>query len=123
MGVLGPEEVRVEMSKSLALLLPSEWYEGFPMVLVEAFASGLPVIASRIGALPELIEHGVTGLLFEPGDPQGLASALLWASENPEEMSKMGCAARRRYEERYAEPRNHETLMRIYRSAMDGVRA
>tara|TARA_Y100000780_G_C13622999_1_gene393326 strand:- start:160 stop:870 length:711 start_codon:yes stop_codon:yes gene_type:complete len=118
LGQLKPSEVKLKMQKSVALLLPSLWYEGFPMVLVEAYACGLPVIASRIGALAELVEDGVTGLLFEPGDPNDLANKMQWALSNPVEMGRMGASARRRFEERYTPQQNYQHLIQVYERAI-----
>ena len=118
LGALPTDAVRDEMSKALALVLPSVWYENFPRTLVEAFGCGLPVIASRIGALAELVEDGVTGLLFNPGDPQDLASKLHWALANPEKMLVMGEAARTRYEENYTADKNYLQLLAIYQDAI-----
>ena len=123
LGTLDAAQVNEQMLQSLALLLPSVWYEGFPMVLVEAYANGLPVIGSRIGALAELIDDGVTGLLFEPGNAEDLAAKVLWAQKNPERMVQMGLSARKRYEERYTPQRNFEQLMKIYAEAIDSHRA
>lgn len=114
LGSLKTEEVRQWMSSSNALILPSVWYEGFPMVIVEAYACGLPIIASRIGALAELIEDGVTGLLFNPGDAVDLAAKIQWASQHPEKIKSMGLLARQRYEERYTSQKNYEALLSIY---------
>lgn len=120
LGSLKTDEVRAWMSASQALILPSVWYEGFPMVIVEAYACGLPIIASRIGALAELVEDGVTGLLFNPGDATDLAAKILWASQHPEKIKEMGHLARRRYEERYTSEKNHEELLAIYKAASAG---
>lgn len=120
LGSLRTDEVRAWMSTSQALILPSVWYEGFPMVIVEAYACGLPIIASRIGALAELVEDGVTGLLFNPGDATDLAAKILWASQHPEKIKEMGHLARRRYEERYTSEKNHEELLAIYKAASAG---
>ncbi len=100
------------------LVLPSVWYENFPRTLVEAYACGLPVIASRLGALAELVEDGVTGLLFEAGSASDLASKLRWAQDNPQRMGQMGVAARAHYEAHYTAQRNYHTLMQIYAAAM-----
>jgi glycosyltransferase involved in cell wall biosynthesis len=102
--------------------MPSLWFECFPRTLVEAFACGLPVIASRVGALEELIEHGRTGLLFEPGSARALASALEWARLHPGAMREMGINARAQYERRYSPQRNYEELMRIYEDAIGDFR-
>lgn len=122
LGALPSEAVKQHMQSASALLLPSIWYEGFPMVLVEAFANGLPVIASRIGALAELVEDGVTGLLFEPGDADDLSAKMAWALEHPEEMRRMGVTARGRYESLYTPQRNYEQLMTIYHEAIQAGR-
>lgn len=118
LGALSGEAVRGKMSQSVALILPSIWYENFPRTLVEAFGSGLPVIASRIGALAELVEDGVTGLLFEPGNADDLAAKLQWAQQNPERMSQMGRNARKRYEAEYTADLNYDRLIAIYRDAI-----
>ena len=123
LGALGQAAVRAEMQRAQVLVLPSIWYENFPLTLVEAYASGLPVIASRIGALAELVEHGETGLLFEPGDAHGLADALQWACRNPAAMLAMGAKARARYEARYTPDINYAQTLAVYRSAIDEAKA
>lgn len=119
LGQQTPLQVHAEMGGATALVLPSICYENFPRTLVEAFGAGLPVIASRIGALAELVEHGKTGLLFEPGDAQDLARTLRWAHEHPQQMAQMGEHARARYESHYTPDINYRQLMTIYRSAID----
>lgn len=121
LGVLSSEEVRLAMSRAMALLLPSICNESFPRTLVEAMACGLPVIASRIGALAELVEEGVTGLLFEPGQTDDLAAKMRWALAHPDEMAAMGRRARLRYEALYTPERNYEQLIAIYREAIADV--
>ena len=105
------------MRRAAFLVMPSEWYEGFGMVLAEAFACSLPVVASRLGAMRELIEDGVTGLHFQPGDPADLAAKVRWAAENPSDMRRMGENARRVYEDNYTPERNYRHLMAIYDDA------
>ncbi len=94
------------------------WYENFGLIAVEAFACGVPVIASNTAVMAEIVEHGRTGLLFEPGNPKALAEAVAWAWSHPREMAEMGREARREYEARYTADRNYEMLMAIYRKAM-----
>jgi glycosyltransferase involved in cell wall biosynthesis len=96
------------------LVFPSEWYETFGRVAAEAFACGVPVIASRLGAIAEIVEDGSTGLHFTPGDPGDLAAKVEWAWTHPDAMEDMGCAARREYEAKYTAERNYPMLMEIY---------
>ncbi len=123
LGALASEQVRTEMSSAIALVLPSIWYENFPRTLVEAFACGLPVIASRLGAMAELIEDGRTGLLFTPGDAADLASKMAWAQAHPDEMRTMGGRARQEYEAKYTPETNYRQLLAIYDDAIAAVKA
>ncbi|MCI0550589.1 MAG: glycosyltransferase family 4 protein, partial [Anaerolineae bacterium] len=97
------------------LVFPTEWYETFGRVVIEAYSMGLPVIASRIGAVTELIHHdNETGLLFNAGDPIDLAEKVDWLWKRPKESARMGKGARKEYEEKYTPERNFEMLMNIY---------
>jgi glycosyltransferase involved in cell wall biosynthesis len=104
-------------------VVPSIWYENFPRTLVEAFASGLPVIASRIGALADIVRDGQTGLLFEPGNPHDLAGKMAWALANPERMTEMGRHARAQYEAEFSADVNYGRLIEIYDEAIGVARA
>lgn len=100
------------------LVWPSEgYYETFGLAAVEAFACGVPVIASRLGAMAEIVEDGRTGLHFTPGDAQELAAKVEWAWSHPEAMREMGRAARQEYEDKYTADRNYHVLMEIYDQA------
>lgn len=114
LGSLAGASVRQEMSRAVALLVPSIWYENFPRTIVEAFACGLPVIASRIGALVDLVRDGETGLLFEPGNPHDLAEKMAWALAHPRQMEEMGRKARMQYEAEFSAEVNYRLLMGIY---------
>lgn len=116
LGPLAGDEVARRMRNVLALLVPSIWYEGFPMVVLEAYATGTPVIAARIGSLEEVIDDGETGLLVTPGDPEDLARAIRWAVDHPDKMAAMGAAARQRYEDRYRGPDHLAALLDVYAS-------
>ncbi|WP_179997129.1 glycosyltransferase family 4 protein [Acinetobacter sp. YH16050] len=117
-GRLNSNQVFDEMNKHYALLLPSICLETFGMTVIEAYANGLPVIASRIGALEELVEHQVTGLLFEAGNPESLTQAMLWALDHPQEMYQMGLNARKKYEQSYTAQKNLQQLEDIYMDAI-----
>ena len=100
------------------LVFPSEWYETFGRVLVEALAAGLPVIAARIGAVEEIIEHERTGRLFVPANSDDLAAHITWLSSHPAESSEMGHRARQAYLERYTADKNYELLLNLYRTLL-----
>jgi len=85
---------------------------------LEAFACGLPVIASRLGAMAEIVEDGRTGLLFRPGDPEDLAAKVEWAWSHPKELREMGSEARKEYERKYTAEQNYRRLMEIYQKAI-----
>ncbi len=118
LGFLPRDQIFSHMQKAAYLLMPSIWYENSPLTLVEAFASGLPVIASRIGAMAVLIEDGKTGLLFDPGSAGDLAKKIMWAEAYPEAMLEMGKQARREYEAKYTSAHNFGQLMAIYAEAI-----
>jgi len=111
------------MRRAQFLVFPSEWYEGLPMTIVEAFACGLPVIASRLGTMSEVVTDGRTGLLFTPGDAVDLAAKVEWARSHPREMSEMGRAARVAFESTYTASRNLEALIGIYERAINETRS
>jgi glycosyltransferase involved in cell wall biosynthesis len=123
LGALGGDDVRRQMETATALVLPSIWYENFPRTLVEAYAAGLPVIGSRLGALEELIEDGVTGLLFEPGNADDLASKIRWAQSNAAAMAEMGRRARAHYDNNFTATKNYDQLISIYEEAMSAARS
>ena len=116
LGRQSTEEISLLMQQAAFLVLPSEWYEGFPLVLVEAFAHGLPVLASRLGSMADIIKDGETGLLFTPGDAGDLASKAKWLLENPQQAQILGENARRTFLAKYTPEQNYEELMAIYES-------
>ncbi len=119
LGAIEATEVEDRMRGARALVLPSLLYENFPMTIVEAFAAGLPVIASNLGAMAEIVEDGRTGLLFAPGDAAALAARVRWAVEHPHEMAQMGINARTEYEAKYTAEINYRQLMEIYERAVE----
>lgn len=114
LGYLQPDQVLEVMRGARFLIFPSVWFEGFPMVIAEAFACGVPVIASRLGAMQEIVEDGRTGLHFSAGDAQDLATKIEWAWSHPDLMREMGNSARREYEAKYTPEHNYRALMDIY---------
>ena len=116
-GWLSQEKLRSAMKRAAFLIFPSEWCEPFGLTIVEAFACGVPVIASRLNPITEMIEEEKTGLYFTPGQPSELAAKVDWAWRHPHEMGMMGRAARAQYEEKYTPERNYGALMEIYYEA------
>jgi glycosyltransferase involved in cell wall biosynthesis len=121
LGYMAPERTMIMMHGAQYLVAPSTGIETFGLVAIEAFASGMPVIASRQGGLGELVTDGVTGLLTVPGDADDLAAKIAWADAHPNEMAEMGRAARAEYEARYTPEANYRALMRIYETAIADI--
>jgi glycosyltransferase involved in cell wall biosynthesis len=118
LGQLSNAQVMREMQKAGMVVLPSLWYEGLPYAVLEAFASGIPVIASRLGALGEIVTEGVDGLLFPPGDAVALASTVERLASSPELAERLSRGARRTFLERYAPDRSYRLLMAAYREVL-----
>jgi glycosyltransferase involved in cell wall biosynthesis len=113
-GRLDANQTRAAMKQARFLVLPSLWYEGFPMVMAESLACGTPVVGSRLGAMQEIITDGRTGLHFTTGDPVDLTEKVEWAWNHPTELAAMGREARRDYEALYTPEVNYSLLMSIY---------
>lgn len=108
------EEVLALMRDAMLMVVPSEWYEGSPMVIAEGFAVGVPLIASNLGGIASVIQNKRTGFLFKPGDAADLKAKVEWAWAHPENLTAVGQAARREFEVKYTADRNYEMLMEIY---------
>jgi len=122
LGRLPSEKVHAEMARAALLVMPSNWYEGFPVTLVEALACGLPVAASRIGSLQEVVQDGKTGVLYKPNDPQDLARVLAPLVRDGKQLARMSSSARRCFEENYSADRNLDMLESIYDEARNASR-
>ena len=124
LGRLGSEELKSLLRGAMFSVVPSEWYENAPLSILEAYAYGKPVIASRIGGIPELVEDGRTGLLFEPGNAEDLRAKIEHLLTHPGETQKMGLNARKLAERAYGPDRHYRRLMAVYAQAqsaeMDG---
>ena len=93
-------------------------YENQPLTILEAMAAGLPVISTLIGAIPEQVIDGVSGILIEPGDAKALLEALLRLIEAPQTRQAMGQAGRLRYEENFSAKAFSENILSVYREAL-----
>jgi len=121
LGRQSGDRIHTLMRGARFLVLPSLWYEGFPMVLAESFACGLAILGSRLGAIEELIDDGQTGLHFHPGDPADLARIAAWAWTHPDAMQVMSRNARLKFDLSYSPALNYERLMVIYEEAQRQV--
>src|SRR5690606_10741799 len=113
-GWLRGPAMNAEFGRACTFVLPSH-AEGLPMALLEAMSHGLPVIATPVGGIPEVIEHGRNGLLVPPGDIDALERALTSVLEAPAERSRLGSAARETIEARFSLRTAIEQLAAIYR--------
>jgi glycosyltransferase involved in cell wall biosynthesis len=113
-GFVPLQRVLQYLQKALFLVMPSVWYETFGRTIIEAYATGTPVIASRLGAMVDLVEEGETGFLFNPGEPGDLAARVQYALEHPEKMARWGREARYVFEHKYSSDSAYKTLMEIY---------
>ncbi len=114
-GFVAGEELRALVRSSLCVVLPSEWYETFGLVLLEAFASGRPVVASRIGGIPEVVRDGHDGLLFPPGSVDELTRALAWMAAHRDDAAEMGRRGRRKVEQEFTPALHYQRLLAVYR--------
>lgn len=118
LGWVGGEDLLTVMATSAALLAPSIWYEGWPLVAVEAMGVGTPVIATGHGAFPEMITHGETGLLIPRGDATALATAVRNLTTDPERLSAMRIRTAAAFGERFSREVNYHQLRAIYADAI-----
>jgi len=119
LGQLNAARAIASIRAARFLVFPSRWYEPFGMALLEAAACGVPAIASRIGAIPELVVDGETGVLFDPDNFDELVEAAHWAWLHPAETDRMGNAARQRYIQNFTADASYEALMKVCRTLLN----
>jgi glycosyltransferase involved in cell wall biosynthesis len=115
LGKLGPEALTGEMASARAVVVPSVWPENTPAVVMEALGAGAPIIASRMGGVPEMFDHGVEGLLVEAGDVPGLTAALLELAGDAGRAREMGEAGQRRLARDFSFEKHMTELLDLYR--------
>lgn len=113
-GFLETEALHSFFMNSRILVFPSQWYEGFPNVLIHAMNLGKSVIGTRIGAMAEIIEDGVTGLLYEPGDVEDLAHKINKLFNSPESCYRYGYAGKKKTLTHYSEDITYNAIMQAY---------
>jgi glycosyltransferase involved in cell wall biosynthesis len=119
-----PREALLGMMKRCkAVLFPSLWYEGLPFIILEAFATGTPVIASNLGAMAGLIAPGRNGLHFGPGNVQELQQAISLFEKGGEDILTMNNGARQSYVQHYHPDIHYAAIMKIYESTIAEYRS
>ena len=118
LGFKSGNELKEEIARSMAVVLPSEWYENNPRSVLEAFALGKPVIGAKIGGIPELIKNYKTGLTFIPGNANDLSKKITFLSNNPKMIKVMGRNARKYVEDNYNSLIYYQKLIKIYKEAI-----
>ena len=113
-GHKGRKDLEDEIKRCRGVVVPSEWYENNPRVILEAFALGKPVIGSRIGGIPELVKDGMTGLLFEPKNVKGLRNRIEELLSGGDRIIEMGKNARKMVEDDFNEDKHYGSLINIY---------
>lgn len=116
-GMQSKSVVMQVISNADFLVIPSECYEGFPMVIAESFACGTPVLASRIGSMEELIEEGITGRKFTAGDATSLADGVQAMLDDKTRLREMRVNTRAYFDAFLTEEENYSQLMKIYSDA------
>jgi len=123
LGYRDGEELAEIVRAARAVVMPSRCHDNCPLAVIEAMAWGKPVIASRVGGIPELVRDGVDGMLVPYDDPAALAEALTRAAAGDELVEAMGRSARARVEERFDAPPHYEAVMDAYALARELRRA
>ena len=112
-------DIRRILSGSDLMVLPSHW-EGFGLVLLEAMEAGIPIVATRVGAIPEVMAEGETGIIVPPHDPDALATGLVHLLRHPETAVEMGCAGRRRLSEEFGMRKAVQAHENLYEELLRG---
>ncbi|OOW05880.1 MULTISPECIES: glycosyltransferase family 4 protein [Pseudomonas] len=118
LGQVSSQEAEYQIAHACLQILPSEWFEGFPMVIREAFAFGTPAAVSDIGPLASIVQDGDNGVVFRPATPQSLLQVVREAWSTPTLLERLGKGARRAFESNYTEDANYSMLMDIYTQAI-----
>ncbi|HXW70694.1 MAG TPA: glycosyltransferase family 4 protein [Methylocella sp.] len=114
LGHIQGADLQHAIAAASIVVVPSEWYENSPLSVLEAMAYGKPIIASRIGGIPELVVDGVTGVLFEPGDIKVLQREIIALIGDQEKRGRLGKAARTRVETNFSLKRHNKELLSLY---------
>ena len=113
-GFLSREKLKETIANCDFLVFPNNCYHNCPMSILESFAYGKPVVGSNLGSVPELVEDGITGLLFEPRNEEDLAEKIKYLYNSPQMVEKMGQNARRKVEQNFSAEKYYPKLLQIY---------
>lgn len=119
LGHFDENKVVEYLEKAFVVIIPSIWYEMFPLVVIEAFRCGKSVILPRIGSFINIVDDLKTGIFYEFRNVNDLMIKMLWAIKNADRIKKMGLDARKTYEERYTPDKNYEYIMSIYNKVIN----
>jgi len=123
LGHLNRDDLNEFYQQCRFVVVPSLWYEGFPGVIIEAMRYSKPVIASRIGGLPEIVEHEKTGLLFEPDNEKELSALVTRLWDDNDATQQLGKAGVKKVSSEYSPEVYYKRLMSIYDQALSETRA
>ena len=118
LGNLPKNEIRDKLHNSRFLIFPSEWYESFPMTILEAFREGTLVLASNIGSIKSIIKDKYNGILFEPGNTSDLIDKVKWILNNQRECDQIALNANNEFKKKYSSEENYKQLLEIYNEAI-----
>ena len=116
------EETLTFLGEAVCLVMPSIWYETFGRTIIEAYAEGTPAIASRLGAMTEMVDEGRTGYFFQAGDSADLAARVGQLLDQPLQLQRLRQAVRDEFQQKFTAERNYRLLLAIYEQAAHRVR-
>jgi len=119
LGQLPSLEVQKRLRLARLLVLPSLCFEGFPMTIIEAFSLGVPVAASDIGPLSDIVKNGETGILHQAGNALSLYQTMKEIWDESGRLCSLGQGARQEFDKKYTADANYENLMKIYDAAIE----
>lgn len=113
-------ELKNILQGAMFTVCPSKWYENTPMSIYESFALGKPVVGANLGSIPEQIQPGRTGLLFEPGNPADIAEKLSYLITQPKKLTEMGREARAIVEQNHSPEAHYKKISSVYEQVLKG---